>query len=192
MVIASPIHPLVIFIDDIHLADMGSLEIIEDIISNDSISGLLIISCYRDNEVNEDHPLIQSIRKVKSREGKIERLHLKNLERNAVAQMIADIIRCPITDCIELVETVFKKTHGNPFYMIQFLKYCHYKQFISFNFETKTWQYNIRAIEGCPVEDNVVDFLVTKIIEFPAPTLYIAKNEGKNRCVFFGQNDFLL
>ena len=75
--LAAPGHPLIIVLDDVHLADMGSMEMLEEIIRNDEIGHLMLVICYRDNEVNEAHPLIHSLNKIIRRKGRVTQLKLK-------------------------------------------------------------------------------------------------------------------
>jgi diguanylate cyclase (GGDEF)-like protein len=168
--VASPLQPLVLFIDDIHLTDMGSLEVIEDIMNNDKITGLLIISCYRDNEVDEGHPLLQSLRKLANNDVNAVKMHLSGLEPASAVQMVADTFHCGLIDVGELAEIIYKKTGGNPFYIRQFLKHCQIKGFIRFNLERKAWQWDTKAIYDYPAEENVVDFLIKNMDRFSAET----------------------
>ena len=55
--LASPRHPLVIFLDDLQWADSASLALIEMLMSDPDLTGLLMIGAYRDNEVQAGHPL---------------------------------------------------------------------------------------------------------------------------------------
>lgn len=170
-VIASPDRPLVIFIDDIHLADMGSLEIIEEIMSNDKIRGLQIVACYRDNEVDVSHPLILSINKMITRQVYIQQITLAGLEFDSAAQMIADVLCCSTDSVTELTGVIYSKTNGNPFYLKQFIKFCCRKKFIFFDCTAKIWKWDIEAIKTCPAEENVVDFLIRNVDHIPYKTI---------------------
>ena len=54
-------NPLVIFIDDLQWADLPSLNLIEQLISDSDIKYFLIIGAYRDNEVSSIHPLMNTL-----------------------------------------------------------------------------------------------------------------------------------
>lgn len=169
-IIASPDRPLVIFIDDIHLADMGSLEIIEEIMSNDKISGLLVVACYRDNEVNYSHPLVISINKMVNRQANIQRISLNGLAFDSATQMITDALHCNASLAVELTGVIYSKTNGNPFYIKQFLKLCCIKEYIFFDRAAKEWKWSIESIKACPAEENVMDFLIKNIDQIPSET----------------------
>jgi diguanylate cyclase (GGDEF) domain len=170
-VIASPQRPLVMFIDDIHLADMCSLEIIDEIMRNENIRGVLIITCYRDNEVDDGHPLILSINKMVMRQVNLQQLSLAGLSKESVLGMISDALHSRSDDINELTSVIYSKTNGNPFYLKQFINLCSRKKVIYFDSATKSWKWNIDAIKTCPSEENVVDFLIRNIEYIPSETI---------------------
>jgi predicted ATPase/signal transduction histidine kinase len=161
--IASPQRPLVLLVDDFHLANVGSMEIVEEFLSSPAINGLLIISCYRDNEVDNDHPLIQSINKMINRQIDVERLSLGGLKRHDAAHMLSDAFHCSEASVREIAEVVFNKTLGNPFYIKEFLKQCHRKELIYFDKACVAWKWDIVSIKAYPAEENVVDFLINNL-----------------------------
>merc|ERR1739838_267342 len=57
-------YPLVIFIDDLQWADLSSLNLIEQLMSNSDNQYLLMIGAYRDNEVSLTHPLVNTLEKI--------------------------------------------------------------------------------------------------------------------------------
>ncbi len=161
--VSSREYPLVMFIDDIHIADMGSLEVLEEIMINDGINGLFIVACYRDNEVDESHQLIRSFKKMEQRGGNITHIELKGLNNDDVSRLIADSTHADVRACHELAAIAYEKTLGNPFYLIQFLKHCDTKKMIRFSAERHCFIWQIEAIKKLPFNDNVVDFLMNNM-----------------------------
>lgn len=164
--IASPKRPIVVFIDDLHLVDPSALDILEEVMNNEGIRGLLIILCYRDNEVNENHPVILCRNKLIGLKKDIRQLTLSGLSQNAVAQMLADTLHCEPKEIAELAEVLYGKTHGNPFYFKQFLMVCHRNGALRFHKEQRRWEWDISVIRNYPAEENVIDFLVQSIDRF--------------------------
>ena len=171
--IASPDRPLIIFIDDIHLADMGSLAIIEEIMDNDKISGLQIVACYRNNEVSDGHPLIHSINKMVTRQVNIRQITLSGLALATATQMMAAALHYSTKSVAELTGVLYTKTNGNPFYLKQFIRLCCREGFIFFDGKTKRWKWDSRSIKTCPAEENVVDFLIRNVGYMPEETVKI-------------------
>lgn len=164
-------HPLIIFLDDVHLADMGSIEMLEEIIRNDEIRYLMLVVCYRDNEVNEAHPLIHSLNKIIRRKGRVTQLNLKGLDMECAAQMISDILKTSHEKVSNLTEIIYRKTKGNPFYIKQFLRLCNLKGYITLDVESGNFCWDIEKIQNCPAQENVVDFLLSNLEQIPKETL---------------------
>ncbi|WP_310602534.1 protein kinase domain-containing protein [Anaerosporobacter sp.] len=181
--VSSREHPLVLFIDDIHIADMGSLEILEDIMMNERIDGLLVIACYRDNEVDESHQLLHSIRKMEQRGCNTRHMKLKGVDKDAISQMMADSLHCDPLDCEEFVTIAYEKTYGNPFYLIQLLKHCYTEKYIVFSPEKNRFVWEIESIKKLPFNDNVVDFLIGIMSILPDETV-----ELLSFCASIGQS----
>jgi len=56
-VFARPEHPLALFLDDLQWLDAATLDLIEDLVTQQDVQYLLLIGAYRDNEVGSTHPL---------------------------------------------------------------------------------------------------------------------------------------
>lgn len=169
--LAAPGHPLIIVLDDVHLADMGSMEMLEEIIRNEEIRHLMLVVCYRDNEVNEAHPLIHSLNKIIRRKGRVTRLNLKGLDMECAAQMISGILKTSHEEVSHLTEIIYRKTKGNPFYIKQFLRLCSLKGYITLDVESGNFCWDTEKIQNCPAQENVVDFLLGNLEQIPKETL---------------------
>ncbi|MEG4452227.1 AAA family ATPase [Microcoleus sp. N9_A2] len=63
-VFAQAEHPLVLFLDDLQWADLASLKLIQELVTDRDSRYFLVIGAYRDNEVNSTHPLVQTVEKI--------------------------------------------------------------------------------------------------------------------------------
>ncbi len=169
--IASPTQPLIIFIDDIHLADMGSLELFEEIMQSDTLKDLLILACYRNNEVDEAHQLIRSLQRIEQRGGCLRHIELKGLKLEAINQMLADSLHCKVSETSELAVAAYDKTYGNPFYLIEFLKHCYASKHISFSPHQRRFVWQLEDIKKLPYNDNVVEFLIENMSSLQPDTI---------------------
>ncbi|WP_411681987.1 AAA family ATPase [Clostridium thailandense] len=168
--ISSQSCPIVFFIDDLQWIDTASLELFEKVIFDNSIRGLMFICSYRENEVDASHPLIRTIEKIKRNNGKIEYLHLDNLDINAVTEMIFNVLNRNKEDSRKLAKIVHEKTLGNPFYIIEFLKYCNEKKLLYYDVHEKMWKWTEIGIRNSKTSDNVVEFLIEKMKMLPEAT----------------------
>ena len=161
--VASPNRPIIVFIDDLHLAVAGSIDILEEIMDNDSIRGLMIISCYRDNEVKHDHPVNLSLNEMIERGADVRQFSLDGLDHASVVQMLSETLNSTYEAVADLAKIVYDKTYGNPFYIKQFLMICHANRSIRFNKWNRSWEWDIETISTCPAEENVVDFIIRNL-----------------------------
>lgn len=171
--LAAPGHPLVLFLDDVHRADMGSLEMLEELLKNEDIHDLMIVVCYRDNEVGSEHPLILSLNKIIQRGGRVTQLNLKGLDPESTVQMLEDIFKTEAGTASTLAEILYRKTKGNPFYVKQFLRLCHTKGYLKLDMDTGRWSGKEAEIRACPAQENVVDFLTENLNQFSEETISI-------------------
>src|SRR5262249_5274291 len=54
-VFARPEHPLALFLDDLQWLDAATLDLLEDLVTQQDVQYLLLIGAYRDNEVDSTH-----------------------------------------------------------------------------------------------------------------------------------------
>lgn len=114
-------HPLALFLDDLQWLDAATLALLEDVLTNPDVTGLLLIGAYRDNEVDVGHPLIRTLHSIRRAGATIHDIVLSPLTREALEELIADALHCERTRVTSLAELVQEKTSGNPFFVIQFL-----------------------------------------------------------------------
>ncbi len=181
-------HPLVIFIDDLQWADLSSLNLIEQLISDPDNQYFLVIGAYRDNEVSPTHPLIQTLEKIDRAQVTVNQITLSPLNIKHVNQLIADTLSCSTETTQALAELVAKKTGGNPFFLTQLLYSLYQDNLLVFNADQSFnqednqednqqsyWQWDIGQIESVSITDNVVDLMVSKIEKLDDQTQQVLK-----------------
>lgn len=163
-------RPLIVFLDDLQWADLGSLDLINTIINDATIRGLMIIGAYRDNEVDANHPLRKSIQQLVAGDGPITEIHLNPLKPEVTNQIVMDTLRSDPVKCADLSALIYQKTQGNPFFINQFLRKLHEEDLIRFDYNTNQWQWEIQVIKAMNITDNVVDLMTEKIQQFNPAT----------------------
>ncbi|MEN6349660.1 MAG: AAA family ATPase, partial [Syntrophomonas sp.] len=173
--ISAPEHPVVFFMDDVHWADIASLDLFKSLFTDHTIKSLMFVGTYRDNEVDAAHPLIRTIEKIKSNNGIVKSIKLENLDVRAVAQIVSDIVSRPEQEVYQLAGIAHERTRGNPFYTIEFLKYCHDNDLLYYDQDEIRWKWNEAEIGSSKISDNVADYLIGKIEILPAATRELIK-----------------
>ncbi|NES01009.1 MAG: AAA family ATPase, partial [Symploca sp. SIO1B1] len=126
-------HPLVLFIDDLQWADLPSLNLIEQLITDSGNQYFLMLGAYRDNEVDLTHPLMQTLEKINQAQVIINEITLYPLNIKHINQLIADTLSCSKEVTKPLAELVAKKTGGNPFFLTQLLYSLYQENLLIFN-----------------------------------------------------------
>ncbi|MFC1670773.1 AAA family ATPase [Spirochaetota bacterium] len=162
-------HPLVIFLDDLQWADSASLNLIKYIVLNDNINYLLIVGAYRDNEVDDSHPTMITLKEIQEGKATVSNCILSPLNPEHVNRLIADTLMCPLKKSKPLAKLIHNKTNGNPFFIKSFLLSLYSDQLLTFSrphsYATMgdSWQWNMKSIEKLKVTDNVVDLFIKRI-----------------------------
>ncbi len=156
-------HPLVIFLDDLQWADSASLNLIQSALTAPEISYFLILGAYRDNEVNQSHPLEITIGKLEESDLPIGRLHLSPLNFAEMNRLISETLHCSVEDGKELTSLVAEKTNGNPLFVNQFVQSLYENNLLEFKTEFGKWTWDVTAIRDIDITDNVVELMANKI-----------------------------
>jgi PAS domain S-box-containing protein len=164
-------HPLVMFLDDMQWADSASLNFLQVYANIPDAHHMLFIGSYRENEVDEGHPLALAMNEYLNSGSPIQFLELKPLMPADLQQLIAETLHCSIEEAVPLAETTLAKTGGNPFFVNEFLKSLHQEDLIHFDMQRGAWAWEITRIQMRPSTDNVVELMLTKAKQLPEETL---------------------
>ncbi len=168
---ALPEHPLVVFVDDLQWADLPSLQLLEVLATDADARAVLIVGAYRENEVDADHPLVETARRVQAAGGPVTQISLQPLDEPEVAQLLGDTFARPPAEVGELARLVCAKTRGNPFFLIEFLQELDQRGLVRFDAGAGRWRWEIDRIRAADITDNVIDLMAAKVRELPPPTL---------------------
>ncbi len=159
-------HPLVIFLDDMQWADSASLALLQRLLSTPSEQrdqALLIIGTYRDNEMDNFHPLRQMLHQLEQVGTPAIEVRLTPLTTQSVRDMLTEVLHRPPAELQPLAELVTAKTGGNPFFISEFLKALYVKELIGYNARTRRWEWDLHGIQSQQMTNNVADLLADSI-----------------------------
>ena len=169
-VFARPEHPLALFLDDLQWLDTATLDLFQDLLTQPDVKHLMLIGAYRDNEVNPNHPLRRKLMAIRNAGGAVTDIVLAPLAREDLAQLIAESLHCEPQCVSPLVELVYEKTGGNPFFAIQFTYALAEEAFLTFDHRHGHWSWDLNRIHAKGYTDNVVDLMVGKLNRLPVET----------------------
>lgn len=155
-------RPLVLFLDDLQWADNPSFRLLESLLQIEC-PHLLIVGGYRDNEVDEGHPLSLMLESLEKQKIAYEKLLIVPLEFSDVQKLIADTLYESREDVTSLAEICLTKTAGNPFFLIQLLDTLYTSDLVSYDWNTARWVWDLEKIRNAPLSDNIVELMIDKI-----------------------------
>ena len=171
-VFARPEHPLALFLDDLQWLDAATLDLLEDLLTQEGVSHLLLIGAYRDNEVDASHPLMRKLGAIKAAgRSPVEEIKLGALDARDVSRLIADALHSETDQVRDLSQLILQKTDGNPFFINQFLSALRNEGLITFDSVHSRWSWDLERIHAKGYTDNVADLMIGKLVRLPAATL---------------------
>ncbi len=159
-------HPLVIFIDDWQWADIASLDLLRALVENKAKQHLLLITAYRDNQITDSHPFWLTLSKIRLSTIYSESIHLECLTESSTQTLISDALQ-EAEGVQTLSKLVYKKTQGNAFFLVQFLKMLEKYSYLHFNLRQGRWTWDLEELSRLNITTNVVDLMVDKIKQLP-------------------------
>ncbi|CAB9499314.1 Transcriptional regulator [Seminavis robusta] len=193
---------VVLFLDDTQWADGASLDLIKTLVtdcrratvpqpciaseefnnnSDNHEQGLIVIATYRSEEVDERHPLMTTVRELgamvqadKDLSLAIHQMPIGNLELGQVNELLVDLLSAETPEkALSLAECVHRKTSGNVFYVVQFLKslaadHGDAPPLLRFNVGTFRWDWSTEEITlRESATRNVVEIIQQKMETLP-------------------------
>jgi predicted ATPase len=173
-IISSYFAPLVMVLDDLQWADVGSLELMDVLITDRDNSNFMMIGLYRSNEVNDSHYMSKVLRDLKMKSKQVD-FDLSEIE---VGNLGVDEVNCVIMDLLSLddssktiglAEICHKRTVGNAFFLIAFIAMLREEGLLDFNLGLFKWTWDVTKIESeTGASSNLVDLMERKMSKPPA------------------------
>ena len=118
--VASPNRPLVIFIDDLQWAGRTALGVVDLVLSEEPVEGLLLVGAYREDDVNPAHPLAAPLSRWRD-QAEVRHLRLANLPAPSLVAMVAEMLHVDRAAAAGLAEVIGPQTSGNPYETVELL-----------------------------------------------------------------------
>jgi len=169
-VFARPDHPLALFLDDLQWLDSATLDLLEDLLTQQDVQHLMLIGAYRDNEVNSAHPLIGRLEAISRAGAVVHKIVLAPLALQDLGLLLADSLHCEPERVTALAELIHQKTAGNPFFAVQLISVLAEEGLLAFDYGEGRWSWDLNRIRAKSHTDNVVDLMVGKLNRLPDET----------------------
>jgi serine phosphatase RsbU (regulator of sigma subunit) len=154
-------RPLVLFIDDLQWADLGTLRFFEAV--EELQASLLLVGAYRDNEVRSGSPVLESIMRLSQRSA--TRIELLPLTVEVVRDIVGDTLLRPPASVADLADLLHQRTNGNPFFLHQLMTSLYDEGVIGLR--SDVWAYDLEGARAAHPSANVVELLCHKLQRVP-------------------------
>jgi predicted ATPase/signal transduction histidine kinase/tRNA A-37 threonylcarbamoyl transferase component Bud32 len=168
-------HPVVVFLDDLQWADLASLQLLQQLLSQPETPPVLWISAYRDNEVSSSHPLSSVLEEVRKAGAHITDIRLEPLSLKQVGQLVSDTLSgASEQEVSPLAALVHEKTGGNPFFLLQLMVTLN-QDGLLVREPGVGWRWDVEGVRARGYSDNVVDFMVGRLRQLPSGTQHLLR-----------------
>jgi predicted ATPase/signal transduction histidine kinase len=158
-VLASPKRPLVIFLDDLQWAQPPSLRLLELLLLDEELEGLVVFGAYRDNEVLAGAPLLETLGRL----GEVvptTALALGPLKEADVAEFLCAALGRSQAEVEPLAHLIHGQTEGNPFEVREQLRGMHAQGLLNFDEALRVWAWDLEQIAGSEEASDIIEFLL--------------------------------
>ena len=159
-VIAQPSHPAIVLFDDLQWSDATSQEIIRMLVTDEASRAAMFIGCYRDNEVDANHPVAENVGAILMSLVPMASISLTNLDKENVNDLCSDVLYLSPRLTRPLAEALHSKTSGNPMFVRQLMRSLCDEGLLQYSASERRWRWDIDAIRSKAVADAAVDLLV--------------------------------
>ncbi|MBC2713953.1 MAG: protein kinase [Desulfobacteraceae bacterium] len=151
---------LLVLLDDLQWADVGSLKLIEEIARNIYDKPLLIVGTYRNNEVDKDHAL-HNLLYLEEKRYTVEQLFLTSFTEEEMKVFIRYVLNMDEPWIIQLAAFLYRRSLGNPFHAFELLHHLIMRNHLTR--ENNSWQLRTKDLTYVSLPDTLTDMLLGRV-----------------------------
>jgi len=112
------LQPVAVLLDDLHWADLASLELLSHLARHTPTDRVLLLGTYRDTEAGPAHP-VRRLAHSLHREGRSRAVTVGRLDQEMTARLVTQQLDDPAPVSADLVDLVHRHCDGNPFFTVE-------------------------------------------------------------------------
>ncbi|MDF1884439.1 AAA family ATPase [Sulfurimonas sp. SAG-AH-194-C21] len=159
-IVSSYRKQIVFAIDDMQWCDLSTINLIQLILDDVTITNVSFVLSYRNNEVKSTHPFSIMLSHFETNAHYLN-LELQPLKVDDISLLLEDTFSSKNENIYALAAILKEKTDGNPFFVRTVLKNLYEDGFISYI--NASWQWDIREIQKIQISKNIVENVTKKI-----------------------------
>ncbi|MFH0924451.1 MAG: GAF domain-containing protein [bacterium] len=164
-------RPVILFIDDLHWADEGTLTILNELIRDITSYPLFILGTYRDNELGEGRRLSKIIGDAKKNRLPLAEIQMNNFTPSETNNFIGNLLLERTERTRELSNYIYKKSMGNPFFTIEILRQIVNEEGI--RYKNDHWGTDQKNLESISIPATIIEVLLKRIDSLGKDTMNI-------------------
>jgi hypothetical protein len=155
----------VLFLDDLQWAGRTLVDVV---LSEAPIEGLLIVGAYREGDVHEAHLPAAPLSRWRDQAG-VERLRLDNLSVSSLVALVAELLHQvdPAT-AADLAGVIHPYTRGNPYETVELLSALQRDRLLTA--VGTGWRWDARAVRAHLGQSDVAELFAAQVASMPLPT----------------------
>ncbi|NNC77844.1 MAG: AAA family ATPase [Woeseiaceae bacterium] len=161
--IASRERPLVIVLDDLQWADTATIDFVERMTVGGLDDSLMFVAAYRDNEVNDSHPITLFRQRLADDGVSHGDIALKPLSDDAMSQFISASLGRSGADAAPLTKLCIRRTGSNPFFTRMFLSSLFEDGLLQLDPASGAWSWDMEQVAARQLTENMVELAMRKI-----------------------------
>ncbi|URI05909.1 AAA family ATPase [Aquincola tertiaricarbonis] len=169
-VLAGPDRPLVLFFDDLHWLDAGSLSLLAALCDAPQARHLLAVGASRQIGPHGAASAAMVEAAFARRGVPVTVLPLRSLDRSGVVRIVSEALHRHDEASQALGTLVYERTAGNPQFVGQFLTALHQDGLLQFDADAGHWHGDLERIAQRGFTDNVVGLMLARLRRLPVAT----------------------
>ncbi|MCY1143289.1 diguanylate cyclase [Actinoplanes sp. Pm04-4] len=159
--VADPRHPVLLALDDLQWADPTSIELLDAVLTEPGLQGVLVVGAFRPDEVDGDHPLSALAARRADRT-----VRLDDLPPDSCRELLREALRLPAAAAGELAGLLHRWTGGNPSDTLELVNAL--RRGGALTLGEDGWRWDEQRIREQAARSDVVGLLRDRIDSLPA------------------------
>jgi predicted ATPase len=169
--VASRKRPVVLFLDDLQWAGRSPLGVVDLVLGEEPVEGLLLVCAYREGDVDAEidpaHPPAARLTRWRE-QAAVQQLRLENLPRPSLVGMVAEMLHADAAAVAGLVEVIEPHTSGNPYETVELLNALRRDGVLAATADG--WRWDHTAARAHLGQADAAGLLAARVAAIPAPS----------------------
>jgi hypothetical protein len=162
--VASRERPVVLFLDDLQWAGRAPLGLVDLMLSEEPVDGLLLVGAYREGEVDTPHPLTSLLARLHEQPD-VRHVRLANLTAPELVTVIAEMLHADRAAATRLAEVIEPHTHGNPYETVGLLNTLRRDGLLTAT--AAGWRWHEAAVQARLSESDIAGLVAAQVEGMP-------------------------